>query len=673
MMGNRKLKTNTRQTTSLVLVLCLFIGFTQSDGTSAHSSTGLPDTGKMSDDHKLSPELRVRVRSLRASEDEPDGVSQRGEDRVRVILQMKGREHGEIDALLNDDGISAGDKIQSFNSRVVELPVGKLRRIAASGDVTYISLDRELQSLGHIEIETGIKEMRQANGNSGIEGKDIGIAIVDSGVYKGHHSLGGRIEAKLDFTGEAITDEDPYGHGTHVAAMAAANEHVAHGAYSGPAIASKIINLRVLDSQGSGLSSNLLKALDWVLAPADPNKPLGEKNYQKYKIRVVNLSLGTLAVDSYVNDPLCIAVRRLVNTGIVVVVAAGNNGKDSQGNKLYGHIHSPGNEPSAITVGAVNTFGTDVRSDDGVATYSSRGPTRSYWTDSIGVRHYDNLIKPDLVAPGNKIIAAMSDGSTLVRDFPNLKANVSTNRAHEQMRLSGTSVAAPVVSGAVALMLQANPKLTPNLVKAILMYTAQPLAGYDTFEQGTGELNVEGAVRLAKLVRTDLTNNTPLGAPLLVTATPPTPQTTIAGHTFTWAQGILLDYTYATGVELITKYQKVYGLGRLLGDGVVTSNGLLLGNWLLMSSGMLLGNNIMVSNGMLLGNGAPLLGCGMLLGNGMLIGNGMLLGNGVIRSDGMLLGNGDLWGDAQLQSLSATVAGDDTPSMPIIREDGVEP
>src|SRR5678816_4206671 len=99
------------------------------------------------------------------------------------------------------------------------------------------------------------------------------------------------------------------------------------------------------------------------------------------------------------------------------------------------------------------------------------------------------------------------------------------------MYLSGTSVAAPVVAGAAALLLQVNPKLTPNLIKAILMYTAQPLAGFNTFEQGAGQLNIEGAVRLAKLIRTDLTASTPLGSPLL-TGAPPAPQTTIAGHSF---------------------------------------------------------------------------------------------------------------------------------------------
>ena len=149
------------------------------------------------------------------------------------------------------------------------------------------------------------------------------------------------------------------------------------------------------------------------------------------------------AVDSYRNDPVCRAVRRLVDAGVVVFAAAGNNGKDSDGNKIYGHIHSPGNEPSAITVGATNTFGTDDRSDDAVATFSSRGPTRSFTTDDAGVRHYDNLVKPDLVAPGNKLIDAEADGNYLVTQTPSLDAGVSGADNRKMMYLSGTSMATP--------------------------------------------------------------------------------------------------------------------------------------------------------------------------------------------------------------------------------------
>ncbi len=322
--------------------------------------------------HKISPDLQTRLQGRATAE-----------QRVKVILQLQERPRGQLNALLNRNGVHISKHFESFNTKVVELPVSAVQELAGFGEVSYVSLDNDVQLLGHLETTTGAAVMRAMTGNSGLDGKDNNIAVIDSGIYKDHHGYSG-IAAKLDFTGEGIVDDDPYGHGTHVAAMAAGNSHIASGAYTGIAPASKIINLRVLNSQGAGSVSSLLAALNWILAPTDPNKPAGEKNYQKYRIKVVNLSLGTLAVSSYRDDPLCRAVRRVVDTGIVVVAAAGNNGVDSSGNKIYGNIHSPGNEPSVITVGAVNTYGTDTRIDDTIATYSSRGPTRSYWTDSEG-------------------------------------------------------------------------------------------------------------------------------------------------------------------------------------------------------------------------------------------------------------------------------------------------
>ena len=124
------------------------------------------------------------------------------------------------------------------------------------------------------------------------------------------------------------------------------------------------------------------------------------------------MSLGAPAMESYKNDPVCLAVRRLVDAGIVVVAAAGNNGKDAAGNKIYGQIHSPGNEPSAITVGAANTFGTD-RAQMMVSRRTARaGRLAATGRMLLGVKHYDNLIKPDIVAPGNKLIYAEADGQS---------------------------------------------------------------------------------------------------------------------------------------------------------------------------------------------------------------------------------------------------------------------
>jgi serine protease AprX len=404
----------------------------------------------------------------------------------------------------------------------------------------------------------------------------------------------------------------------------------------------------------------VLSALNWVL-----------NNRSLYNIRVVNMSLGAPAVESYQDDPVCQAVRKLVNAGIVVVAAAGNNGKNTSGQKIYGSIHSPGDEPSAITVGASNTFGTDSRSDDGVATYSSRGPTRGYRTDSVGVKHYDNLIKPDLVAPGNKIVGAESPGNLLLTQHPDLDESVSSYNSRREMRLNGTSMAAPVVAGAAALLLQANPSLSPNMVKTILGYTAQPLANFNMLEQGAGELNIEGAVRLAKLVRTDLTSTTAVGTPLLTSAAP-SPVTTIAGFTFNWSRGIVLNNTYATGLDLITKYQKIYANGVVLSDGVVLSNGVVLADATMLSGGVALGNNIMTSAGVIMGDGTVFCSQGVVLGDGVVISDGVVLGDGVVLSDGVVMSDGTLASDATTSAQSASNGGDLTSSMPIVIDSGVD-
>src|SRR6185369_15325960 len=358
-----------------------------------------------------------------------------------------------------------------------------------------------------------------------------------------------RIVVNQDFTGEGRTD-DPYGHGTHVAAAAAGNGIVSKGEYIGIAPRAKIVNLRVLNSKGTGSVSNVLAAFNWLMT-----------NASTYNVRVVNLSIGMPAINSYKYDPMCVAVRALVDKGIVVVAAAGNNGKNSAGQKVYGQVHSPGNEPSAITVGAVDTKGTNQRSDDTIATYSSRGPTRSFWTDQAGVKHYDNQIKPEISAAGNKTIFAQSPNNYLVSQNPALNVPVSNSPTRQQMMLSGTSMAAPLVSGAAALLLEANPTLTPNLVKTLLMYTAQQLPNFNMFEQGAGELNIDGATRLAKLVRTTINSSTTLGASLL-TGPAPAPQTSITFlggvSTFQWSQGVIVGQTYATGTALINQYQKVY-------------------------------------------------------------------------------------------------------------------
>src|SRR4030095_12337035 len=426
-----------------------------------------------------------------------------GSEQVRVIVQPAGSWDSQLDSAVQASGAIEVHSYQNFPLRVVTMSADAAVDLANDEKVTYVSLDREVRTLGHLSATTGADKVRTASGpnTNGFDGEGVGIAVVDSGIDSGHKSFldksnNLRVIYNEDFTGEGRID-DPYGHGTHVAGLAAGNGRIANAKYLGIAPKANLINLRVLNSEGIGSTSSVLDALDWIAT-----------NRTVFNIRVVNMSLGTPAIDSYRTDPICRAVRRLVDSGLVVFAAAGNNGKEPNGNKVYGGIHSPGNEPSAITVGAANSFATNDRGDDGVASYSSRGPTRSFTVDEDGVRKYDNIVKPDLVAPGNRLISAEAVNNLLVTENPSLDAGVSSVASRKMMYLSGSSMATPVAAGAAALLLQANPTLTPNLVKALLMYTAQPLAGYNTFEQGAGELNIAGAVQLAQLVRTDLTSTT---------------------------------------------------------------------------------------------------------------------------------------------------------------------
>jgi hypothetical protein len=173
---------------------------------------------------------------------------------------------------------------------------------------------------------------------------------------------------------------------------------------------------------------------------------------------------------------------------LVVVAAAGNGGKDRFGHSRYSSITAPGNAPWVLTVGASSHMGTVDRSDDTVASFSSRGPTA-----------FDFASKPDMLAPGVGIESLSAPGSYLYTSKPQyLLGGTVANPALPYLSLTGTSQAAPVVSGTVALMLEANPSLEPNTVKAILQYTAQARTDYDALTQGAGFINARGAIELAR-------------------------------------------------------------------------------------------------------------------------------------------------------------------------------
>ncbi len=314
----------------------------------------------------------------------------------------------------------------------------------------------------------------------GVDGAGIGIATIDSGISPAHDDLRSvRVVHWADFVSHLPVPYDDYGHGTHVAGIIAGAGPGARGARAGIAPGADLIVLKALDGAGRGQISDVVAAVDYAVA-----------NRARYNIRVINLSVAAGVYESYRTDPLAQAALRAVSAGIVVVAAAGNFGLSPTGEPLPASIAAPGNAPWVLTVGATDDMGTLSRSDDVVAAFSSRGPSA-----------IDETPKPDLVAPGVGVVSAADPASTLY--FNHWRARVwGTGRAESQpyLRLSGTSMAAPIVTGMIALMLQAAPQLTPNAVKAILQFTAEPRAGAAASAQGAGLLNARGAVALARQV-----------------------------------------------------------------------------------------------------------------------------------------------------------------------------
>jgi serine protease AprX len=343
-----------------------------------------------------------------------------------------------------------------------------------------------------------------AFGQYRLTGLGVAVAVLDSGVRASadlNDNKRNRIVASVSFVnGTKPTTDDLCGHGTHAAAIIAGNGAASTGqnyyrTFYGIARRADIVNVRVLDAYGQGTASGVIKGIEWVIA-----------NKSAYKIRVINLSLGRAVGESYTTDPLCLAVEKAWKAGIVVVCSAGNSGRlQSVGRPVtgqrglrdaYGSIQSPGNSPYAITVGAMKASASGGgRSCDQIATYSSRGPTR-----------LDFVLKPDLVAPGNRVISVNAPSSFLPNTYASTNVVPWTDFAKKYaaadtskyFRLSGTSMAAPVVSGAVALLLQADPSLSPDTVKARLMLTADKWAFPDdtadacTF--GAGYLNIPAAL-----------------------------------------------------------------------------------------------------------------------------------------------------------------------------------
>jgi serine protease AprX len=418
----------------------------------------------------------------------------RGE-RVRVIVQA---EEGALRSVRTRLG--RGLRRQLAGALTLDVSASELRALRADGGIAHLSGDLPVVAdmaitnrvTGADKVWSGTRGLLGLLSTPGYSGEGIGVAVIDSGIGD-HVALSGRVVARVNLVAsEPNVVGDPFGHGTHVAGIiggsstAASRVTTAYAGGSAPGV--HFADVRVLNSKGAGYTSDVIAGIDWTIA-----------NARRYRLRVINLSLGHAVAEPSATDPLCRAVERAVLSGLVVVVSGGNNGRTATGAPVLGGISSPGNSPHAITVGALDTAGTVDDRDDRVAPYSSRGPTK-----------YDFAVKPDVVAPGSGVVSLEMPGSWIASRYPSWHVAGSGRNAY--YRLSGTSMSAAVVSGGVALLLDEQPDLTPAQVKIALQTGAHFMPDEGLIAAGAGSVDFAASQRLARggLVGSTLTSLTSL-------------------------------------------------------------------------------------------------------------------------------------------------------------------
>jgi serine protease AprX len=428
---------------------------------------------------------------------------------VKVIVQQAAGAAGLQSTVARLGGTLTLD-LPIIHSFAANLPASAALELASRPDVRWVSLDAPVESAGVQNVSTtnlvnaydyAIRADKVWNSSANIQGKGVGVAVIDSGVNPSGdlYSISGanRLVANVRFnTDYNQSPNDGFGHGTHVSSIIAGNGSTSNGKYIGVAPLVNLINVKVSNDDGAATTATIVAGLQWVL-----------NNKNTYNIRVVNLSLNSSVDESYKTSPLDAAVEILWFNKIVVVVSAGNQGA----NKLY----PPANDPFVITVGAVDDKGTPSLADDSIPSFSAFGTTK------------DGFAKPDLTAPGVNIVAKIVNQTMgLTAAHPDHKMSDA-----QYFRMSGTSMAAPMVSGAAALLLQDEPGLTPDQVKYRLTSTANKTwAGYNASKAGAGYLDAYAAVTGASTqnANTGLTAST-----LLTTGTQPI-TSTVSWNSVSW-------------------------------------------------------------------------------------------------------------------------------------------
>lgn len=407
----------------------------------------------------------------------PVAEKARGEgcEKVDVIVTYKVMpDQAELDRV-KELGAKVTRSYQRLPMRAMEIPANAIEALGQGQGVKFVTLDGEVFSLSQAGRLTANTPPIGSTYDNVYNGSPFTLAVIDSGV--GVH-IDIPVIRQVDFTGERLnTPNDPFGHGTHVAGIATGLGAGSSYVHWGQAYAAKVVSLRTMDHNGSGNASAVIAALDWLLVNGADNN-----------VRVVNMSLGKSVDEEAALDPLVQATEAVWDAGMVVVVSAGNYGRDG-----FGTVTSPGNSRKVITVGSITDSGTGADfTDDYLSSYSSKGPTL-----------YDRFVKPDLLAPGNRVVSTMSAEAEMKADFPERIADCGTVACYaEYLELSGTSMAAAMVSGAAIRMISREPSLNPASVKARLMKSARKLSGLAPYEAGAGVLDITAALDATGTVAT---------------------------------------------------------------------------------------------------------------------------------------------------------------------------
>ncbi|MGB4440071.1 MAG: S8 family peptidase [Sedimentibacter sp.] len=359
---------------------------------------------------------------------------------IPVIISYK------TDKKMKEGKISSLSNKLNYNLPIVngcacDMCIQSIIEVTSDDDVEFISYDNKVFAVMDIARNVVGADLIL---NTGYTGKNVTVAIIDTGISP-HADLiypTNRIVGFKDFVNNQNRFYDDNGHGTHCAGILAGNGYSSKGKYKGIAPEANILSIKVLDENGNGSTSNILSTVQWII-----------ENKEVYKTRIINFSLGAIAQYRERRDPLVKAANRAIDNNLIVVAAVGNSGP------MRNTILSPATSRHVISVGALNDNRTTEMNDGNIAEFSSRGPT------------LDRIRKPDLIAPGVNI------------------TSLSNKNLTGYTALSGTSMSAPMVSGAAALLLNENPNYNHFDIKRKLVNACTKIRA-SSYEQGAGILDI---------------------------------------------------------------------------------------------------------------------------------------------------------------------------------------